>query len=297
VHKNKFGNNCRKCHDENSFKNSKNISSFNHELTDFPLQGMHRFTDCAKCHKKSYTAPLKHNRCDNCHSDYHENQFKKNGGLSPDCMECHTVEGFRPSTYDLERHNRIGFNLDGAHLATPCLSCHLKGEKWNFRISDTGCASCHKNIHENFMDSVHFVQKKCTGCHSTTSWDEITFDHSGTKFPLQGGHQRATCRSCHFSGTTELPAQRYKGLAESCENCHQDIHYKQFEESGKNVCEKCHTFNNWSPDKFNHDDARFKLDGRHKNLKCIQCHTSSEASDKKYIVYKSKDISCSSCHL
>ena len=77
IHRNQFGANCRKCHDENSFTQVKSFGDFNHNQTDFPLLGMHRVVDCKKCHTGSYTKAVKHNRCDNCHNDFHENQFQE----------------------------------------------------------------------------------------------------------------------------------------------------------------------------------------------------------------------------
>ena len=106
--------------------------SHDHEKTDFPLRGKHNFVDCKKCHAGSYTRPLKHNRCTDCHKDYHEKQFAKNG-ISTDCIECHSINGFSPSSFGIEKHNLTKFELEGSHMATPCFECHKKTEKWNTR--------------------------------------------------------------------------------------------------------------------------------------------------------------------
>lgn len=296
VHQNKFGNDCTKCHNEFSFKTANTNRNFNHNQTNYPLLGKHRNIDCVKCHKSgSYTRALNYKRCNDCHSDYHEGQFAKNG-VSPDCESCHTVNGFTPSSYSIERHNQSRFALQGSHMATPCFACHKEGDKWNFNIPENRCVDCHDNVHKNVLDKKYMPESDCKACHTSETWQQISFDHNTTNFKLLGKHARQTCRDCHFRETNGIVKQQFSGLAESCENCHEDIHFKQFEVLGKNDCTRCHTFNNWSPDKFNHDDARFKLDGKHEGLKCIACHKPTDGLIRNYIVYKFEDISCKSCH-
>ncbi|MBK8562334.1 MAG: cytochrome C [Saprospiraceae bacterium] len=137
-HEGKFGVDCAGCHNENSFHKvtASNLDDFNHALTGFELQGKHAAVDCRKCHTSdNLTDPLPHNTCAACHSDFHEGQFTPlppNGGGPPDCAACHTTEGFAGSTFSLEQHAQTKFPLDGAHVATPCFSCHLKQDKWRF---------------------------------------------------------------------------------------------------------------------------------------------------------------------
>ncbi len=296
VHQKKFGNDCRKCHDEFSFTQVKTLNSFNHNQTDYPLVGKHQNVDCAKCHTSgSYTKTLKFSRCTDCHSDYHEKQFQKNGS-APDCATCHTVNGFSPSSYSIEKHNQTEFKLEGAHMATPCFSCHKTEEKWNFKMTDSRCVSCHENIHQNVLNEKYMPESDCKACHSIEIWSEISFDHNKTNFQLLGKHAQVDCRNCHFSIVEGKEKQQFSNLAESCENCHEDIHFKQFEVLGKSDCERCHTFNNWLAEKFNHDNARFKLDGKHEGLQCIACHKPTDNLIRNYVVYKFEDISCASCH-
>ncbi|MCE4563222.1 cytochrome C [Maribellus sp. CM-23] len=296
VHKNKFGNDCRKCHNEFSFTQAKTATGFNHNLTDFPLEGKHVVVNCKKCHTSgSYTRTLKFKRCTDCHSDYHEKQFQKNE-VSPDCSACHSVNGFSPASFSIERHNQSGFKLEGAHLATPCLACHKTGEKWNFKLPNQRCVNCHENVHKNALPEKYMPDSECRSCHSVDNWKLIAFNHDQTSFKLSGKHAGVSCRDCHFRRDNGVVKQQFSNLAESCENCHEDIHFKQFEALGKNDCARCHTFNNWLPDKFNHDNARFKLDGKHSGLQCAACHQPTDDLIRNYIVYKFKDITCASCH-
>lgn len=296
VHQNKFGNDCLKCHDEFSFHNLKSTNTFNHDRTDFPLRGNHRFVDCSKCHTGSLTAPLKHGRCNDCHRDYHENQFLKNG-RSPDCSECHSLDGFKPSQVTVEKHRQFDFPLEGAHLATPCFMCHQTENKWKFTNLGTGCINCHQNIHAGFMDRKYIPEDDCRRCHSVSVWNDIAFDHATTSFALEGRHNQISCRNCHFRGSVEMKTvQQFRWKDTGCTNCHQDIHFGQFVENGINDCERCHVFTGWNPDKFSHDSARFRLDGKHEGLACIKCHKPNDDLIRNYIVYKFKDISCASCH-
>jgi len=297
VHKNKFGSDCKKCHNEFSFHEVKQLGTFNHNKTGYPLRGKHINIDCKKCHTSgNYTKALKFNRCTSCHADYHDKQFMKNG-VSPDCAECHSVEGFSLSSFGIERHNKLDFPLEGSHMATPCFACHKTGEKWNFGNMGSHCIDCHENIHKNYMDARYIPGGDCKACHSVNEWSEIKFDHNTTDFVLLGKHARVTCRECHFrQGTDKNLTQQFKWDKLVCTNCHIDVHFAQFEVNGLNNCLHCHTNDNWKPVKFDHNNTRFKLDGKHEGLACAQCHKPVHAGSKNYIEYKFEDISCASCH-
>ncbi len=296
VHEKKFGNDCTKCHNEFSFKTANTTNNFNHNQTDYPLLGMHLKVNCNECHTSgNYTKTLRFGACTDCHNDYHESQFRKNG-LAPDCNECHSVDGFTSTSFTLEKHNQTEFALEGAHMATPCVACHKTGEKWNFNIPNNQCIDCHENIHLNFIEDKYMPQSNCKSCHSVETWNEVSFDHNQTKFQLLGKHAQATCRDCHFMEVEGTVKQQFAELASSCENCHEDIHFKQFEVLGKTDCQRCHTFTNWQAEKFNHDDARFKIDGKHEGLQCVACHKPTDNLIRNYVVYKFEDITCASCH-
>ena len=297
VHENKFGSDCRKCHTENSFHQLSGTTKFDHSKTNFTLIGKHQELDCKKCHKSSYTTPIKHDRCIDCHADYHKGQFMAKNFVS-DCKDCHDENDFRSSGYSIDRHNESKFKLQGAHAATPCFTCHKKTEEWKFSNLDTHCVSCHKNIHLNFISDKYIPEGKCETCHSVFSWEQVNFDHKATGFELKGKHKEKTCRDCHFkkndNGTVE---QRFNTLSGKCEDCHTDIHQKQFSVNGTTDCTLCHAFENWKAVRFNHDQTRFKLDGGHKGVECRKCHTEKTTGSITYIQYKNTQMQCSSCHL
>jgi hypothetical protein len=221
-HEGRFGTDCATCHTEKGFKgisSLKSMDNFNHALTNFPLEGLHAKVDCKKCHAESYSAPIAHSKCNSCHEDYHEGTFVTNGQAT-DCKECHSVVfGFAPSTYSLEQHQKNSFPLEGAHQATPCIACHVKEDKWEFRTIGNRCTDCHIDQHEG-----QFVQENetdCKRCHDSEDWFPRKFDHNSTRFPLDGKHATVECKKCH------LPEQQggkevviYKNNKTKCIDCH-----------------------------------------------------------------------------
>ncbi len=296
-HENKFGQNCVQCHSEESFKKTKVSGQFDHSKTGYNLIGRHIQVACKLCHKVSITTPVKHEKCTDCHSDYHKGQILKDGKVA-NCSDCHDLTGFTTFSYSTEQHNLSKFKLEGAHLATPCFDCHKKGKDWNFKQVGAKCVDCHQDIHLHFIDSKYYGDSSCQACHGVFGWNDINFDHRLTSFVLEGKHATTSCRKCHFvtKGNAGLE-QKFKNLDASCEKCHVDIHQGQFKKEGGSVCVKCHSFDNWKPDQFNHDTTSFKLDGGHKNVPCLKCHKVVSSENKIFINYKFKDILCATCHL
>ncbi|MCB2207160.1 MAG: cytochrome C [Bacteroidetes bacterium] len=296
VHNNKFGQNCVQCHSEESFHIIKGLSNFDHSKTDYPLEGKHIYVDCKECHKSNYTNPIQTGKCTNCHIDYHKKQFVKQG-ISPDCSECHTVNGFSTSLYTLQAHNESQFPLQGAHLATPCFVCHKKTERWEFRDIGIKCIDCHDNVHKTFISEKFYPEATCESCHNESRWSTVKFEHSTTEFELKGKHKEQSCRACHFrKDESGVVHQQFSNLGTQCTSCHKDIHYGQFEKEGHVDCFACHDFNNWKADKFDHDQTNFRLDGAHEQLTCKACHKPAISQQFDYILYKIDTYRCEDCH-
>ncbi|NDP21718.1 MAG: cytochrome C [Paludibacter sp.] len=296
VHENKFGQNCKQCHSEDSFRNVKGLSTFDHDKTGFKLIGKHKNVACKSCHKVSLTAPLKHDKCSDCHTDYHKKEFVQNN-IAPDCNQCHTNEGFSPSIYTIEKHNLTKFPLEGGHKATPCISCHKKTETWTFRKIGSRCIDCHKNEHKGFIQEKYFPNQECTVCHNVETWKKVKFDHSKTNFKLDGAHANLACSQCHYLKNEKgIRTQKFIGLSMECGSCHKDSHQGQFEINGKTECGKCHGTESWKNTKYDHNTSRFKLSGAHLKAKCGACHKEITDEKGKYVQYKFKNIECSNCH-
>lgn len=369
IHKNKFGQNCLQCHTEQSFHAVS--KGFDHDKTDFKLEGKHSAVGCKLCHKTSVSVSLNYKRCDDCHADYHEKQFVK-ADNSPDCAECHVINGFTESTYTTEKHTlsvfplrgahikttcvachkkqdklnfrQIGskcvdchvdyhekqflkdgkspdcsechsetsfvgssftvekhtlgnFPLTGSHLATPCFACHKQQEKWKFKQIGSQCADCHENIHKEFISEKYYPVENCKVCHNDNRWNDIRFDHNQTKYILEGAHKDQSCRACHFRPLKDGEIhQQFAGLAQQCSNCHLDSHHNQFDLSGITDCKSCHNYTNWEMSNFDHNKTRFKLDGKHVNVACNDCHKEILAEGSAYRLYKIKKFACEDCH-
>ena len=102
---------------------------------------------------------------------------------------------------------------------------------------------------------------------------------------------------CHFKeGEDGISYQEFSQLSSNCISCHQDVHNSQFEEMGGTNCLKCHGYSDWTASNFDHDQTAFKLDGKHKDLACIQCHIQVVSAEITYTEYKLKNYACESCH-
>ena len=296
VHDGKFGLDCKKCHNENSFKFKSSSGDFDHNLTGFELEGQHATVDCKKCHKSgNMTKTLPHQTCNACHTDYHNGQFVAT--KYKDCAACHTVSGFDKSLFSIEDHQNSAFPLTGAHLATECTACHMKTDQWDFRKIGSKCIDCHTNIHDGFLDVKYLPEKNCVSCHNTDEWQKVTFDHDQSNFKLIGKHELTKCASCHFILDKERKViQKFKQLSLDCVSCHNNVHGDQFNLNGKTDCGRCHKPESWSAGLFEHNSARFKLEGAHVELECNMCHKVEIANGNEIVRYRTGKLVCIDCH-
>lgn len=302
VHNGKFGNNCLKCHSEESFKNPNIKTTFNHNQTDYPLTGMHVNVDCKSCHKgNTYTTPINTSQCKNCHTDYHKGDFIKKGN-SPDCKECHVLEkAFTFTNYGIAEHQKTSFNLEGSHIATPCAACHKSEEKWKFKSLGTQCVDCHKDIHKGIISEKYYPKSDCKQCHNSDVWNSVLFEHDKTGWKLEGKHAEATCKDCHSrkeNGTYFLTSQRFSSVKGKCTVCHENIHGDQFAINGETDCLRCHSvIKGWDVNNFDHSKTKFPLDGKHINVECKACHKETRIENNiERRVYKLNKLRCIDCH-
>ncbi len=300
VHENKFGNKCAECHTEKSFISLKTMDFFDHNKTDYPLKGKHLEVDCKQCHTKRYSTPINFTACNNCHQDYHRGEFKKNE-VSPDCRECHSLDkGFSYSMYTLDQHQKTKFPLEGAHTATPCNACHVseKDNRWTFRKLGTKCIDCHQDLHKGFINQTFYPDNNCKNCHVNDRWSDINFNHNNTKWPLEGKHAGVACKSCHMklSEKKAIISQTFANLPNKCASCHDNIHDDTFAIGGETDCKRCHIPDSWYPKKFDHSKTAFPLEGRHAEIACNKCHTSTLVNGKPKTLYKLRKFECVDCH-
>lgn len=261
---------CSRCHKVDAVRWD---GGFDHNLTGFPLSGAHRAIICSDCHKNNQFTKLSTN-CFDCHSsDFTRSQSPdhQTGNFSHDCLSCHTTTAWHPATFD---HNATRFPLTGKHISTLCQACHTNG---NFQLTYSDCYQCHRTDYQRPTDPNHVsagFSHNCLGCHSTTTWSGLSFDHSKTTFSLTGKHLTITCQLCHTNGNYQLAYT-------NCYQCHQ-TNFQQTTnpnhatESFPHDCAMCHNTSVWTPNTMNHDAAYFKIYSGHHNgrwSRCSQCHT------------------------
>ena len=264
-HDGQLGKDCASCHKESYWDDT----AFGHEMTCFPLEGKHREAACDACHHdKAYTSAS--SNCNACHlmSDIHDS------GPDERCDRCHGADSWREFAF--EHGLETGFALEDRHAEIDCQACHA-GLKFG-KKPGAKCVDCHQpsDIHKGK------VGLSCDDCHTSSKWDEPTFDHnSDTEFELSGGHVEVKCIECHKQDIEkEKPAS-------DCNGCHktQDVHKQQL----GTECDNCHNTDGWTERiAFDHDITRFPLIGLHAVTACGECHPSS--------AYKGTDTACKSCH-
>ena len=231
-----FSQDCTECHTINGWS----PANFDHNQTQFQLTGAHVTTDCSACHSQGFAGTP--TACYPCHESSYNSSTNPNhaaAGISTECQDCHNTTAFIPSTFD---HASTGFELTGRHTTLDCSSCH-QGATSN---ADPACFSCHEadyNRAENHVSQNY--PHECEMCHNTNTWDDATFNHSATSFPLTGAHQAVDCSSCHQSGFTGTPTQ--------CVSCHQTDFNNTTNPNHQSIgiptdCETCHTTDpGWQP--------------------------------------------------
>ena len=306
---------CASCHTVEGWKPSL-FGVKEHAQAAYPLLGKHAGVACEKCHVpagKETRYKIEYAKCTDCHQDVHGGQFAK-APYEGQCESCHVVKGFQPSTYSIAAHRKSRFPLEGAHLAVTCSECHTADaggyakKLVPYRFDDLTCTACHKDPHGgSFNDKM--VQRLpdgrvagCQACHTVKSWLELpSFDHSKTKFPLVGAHEKVKCEECHkpSPGEQKLTEASFKETPTRCAACHQDPHAGQFVKAGKpQDCGSCHNTQKWRPSIFNHEtQTDFSLKGPHVDVACKDCHTGSRNIESRGVVfYRPTPRTCAGCH-
>jgi hypothetical protein len=264
---------CRACHTEHKGREADivqlNRAEFNHDLSDFPLEGGHAALDCESCHKPNEAWRKAPPTCVGCHKadDVHHGQ------LAQSCGECHSSMSWTGGRFD---HDKTDFKLTGSHVTLTCDACHVAGR---YRQTPASCSGCHAT------DDEHRGARgtDCAKCHTTKDWKTAKFDHlKETGYGLLGVHAQIDCLACHRSGN-------YKDkIPKDCNGCHQsdDAHAARFGAK----CEDCHDNEHWRPTAYDHAaKTKFPLIGAHANTECHTCHSAALATQKL-----AKD--CVGCH-
>ncbi len=276
--------NCIGCHTDHKGRDADIIGldrdQFDHDFTDFKLNGEHRSVTCDSCHKREQkdSADIKNKgfkiatkQCVDCHEDVHE------GKQGEKCSDCHNEKSWLDNSFD---HEKTDFPLHGEHQQLSCESCHSNHK---FEKGRTECVSCHlgKDKHLGLFGNV------CKDCHQEKDWKKTHFDHfKDANFQLNHQHRVISCESCHRK---DLPLK----LPKECNDCHKldDVHQGGNGED----CSQCHSEKDWKKTQFDHSkDTDFQLNGAHLKVNCEGCHrvTSKQQSESSTVA----GSECFDCH-
>jgi hypothetical protein len=154
THHGSMGKDCASCHVETGWRDKVH---FDHDLTRFPLVGLHATVACEECHPNRAYRDTKRD-CFSCHKadDWHK------GHLGKECADCHNPNGWKFWQFDHGKATK--FALEGAHAKIKCEACHLKPS--NEVKPPLDCGSCHQR------DDVHNggFGRDCGRCHGSVTW-------------------------------------------------------------------------------------------------------------------------------
>jgi hypothetical protein len=304
LHGNETVGRCASCHPDHAGAdfsliawNADSLKAFDHRRTGYRLEGAHTDVKCDACHKQAnrvgQAARLAppgakptwwiglESSCASCHEDVHRSRIKA------ECTDCHTTEAWAPAPkFD---HGRTDYPLTGRHVEVACTKCHAaRTEPARPRMSELNpafpalrfseCSGCHRDPHEGRLGA------ECGTCHVTSGFSDRSaggFDHSRTRYPLEGKHVTVACNACHGTGS-----RRRNPEFAVCASCHKDAHDSAATVAARvRDCAACHAVSGFKPSPFSGQ--------RHEQARCQECHLESHAAQ----LGRLQGISgCGSCH-
>ena len=274
---------CQNCHTEHHGAAAgltvMDTLDFPHDVTGFALSGHPSHADrspftCADCHTDSVssfsqdTCTACHRKLDSAYSDAHLQTF------GADCLACHDG-GDRYGDFD---HNLVNYPLEGAHQQAACAACHPNARAISdLQNTPADCQSCHlaEDAHEGRFGL------QCESCHTPTTWEEASFDHSLSAFPLDGAHVDVDCQECHAD-------QVFEGTPHACAACHADpaYHAGLFADQ---ACQDCHTTSAWRPARYDGPHT-FPMNHGEENNTCADCHQPNLTTWTCYTCHEQAEI-------
>lgn len=161
VHQESQGKECINCHNETDWQQQ---ILFDHDVTHFPLVGLHSSVSCEDCHTSANFKETK-STCISCHQD--EDIHKKT--LGSDCRQCHTPSSWSFWLFDHDEQTK--YPLEGKHAGLVCDACHIKPVVADELKLSPECITCHKK------DDIHSGRfgNDCDRCHDNESFENFIF--------------------------------------------------------------------------------------------------------------------------
>ncbi|NPA30482.1 MAG: hypothetical protein GXO37_00605 [Chloroflexi bacterium] len=270
---------CRGCHTEHRGPDAPltvlDARTFPHAQTGFALDA-HRTRAsgepfaCQDCHTQGYSS-FDQAVCDQCHQQVTLAFAAHTQTFGTDCLACH--DGLDTYGRNFDHGLVTGFPLEGGHARAACADCHQGARNLqDLRAVDPACVACHadQDVHAGRYGT------RCETCHTALAWEQVSFDHSVTAFPLTGAHAELECESCHLGG-------EFTALDTACAACHNEPDYHAGLFTGP--CDACHNTTAWRPARYD-EPHTFPLNhGRRTASECQVCHPTTL-----------QDYTCYGCH-
>jgi hypothetical protein len=159
AHEESLGSRCGSCHTEVKWQDPV---FFDHDLTRFPLLGIHNENECEDCHQTQAFGHAEGD-CASCHLE----DDPHNGNFHDRCDACHNPVAWDIWAFDHDL--QTSFPLAGAHVNVVCEDCHRRSLDKMMSISSR-CRDCHRadDIHDGEFGS------DCGRCHTADSFTEVT---------------------------------------------------------------------------------------------------------------------------
>jgi hypothetical protein len=250
--------NCSTCHNTIAWT----TAVFDHSTTGWPLTGSHQLQPagkvvaCTDCHVgNNYTFTAANTDCYGCHVAAWQSTPTFGGNVpnhitagfpTSQCSTCHDTLNWADGKFD---HSTTGWALAGAHVTTPCASCHI-GSNYALTSANTDCYGCHLAAWQSTQTLGGSVPNHiaaqypttCVTCHTTwttTNWLGATFNHTWFKEP----HHGSVCADCHTNSANYAVF--------SCIVCHTGPHSSKTQTDsthrgvggytyGPTICLNCH---------------------------------------------------------
>ena len=162
-HHGQEGEKCEECHSEKGWSTSVR---FDHDLSKFPLIGVHAIVPCEECHFES-TFKDAATKCSDCHQadDVHKKRLGSN------CELCHNPNSW--ALWEFKHNTQTDYSLEGKHDGLDCTACHKEAIENKIELR-SNCYACHA------IDDAHkgTFGRNCEQCHSTKSFSEVGFSRS-----------------------------------------------------------------------------------------------------------------------
>jgi hypothetical protein len=208
--------NCSTCHNTIAWTSAV----FDHSTTGWPLTGSHQLAPagkvvaCTDCHVgNNYTFTAANTDCYGCHIAAWQSTPTFGGNVpnhitagfpTSQCSTCHDTLLWADGKFN---HSTTGWALAGAHVTTPCASCHISNN-YSLTAANTDCYGCHLAAWQSTQTLGGSVPNHiaaqyptaCVSCHTTwttTNWLGATFNHTWFQQP----HHGSVCADCHINST------------------------------------------------------------------------------------------------